>query len=450
MRLLANSLLSLTILATINCQQIGNVKQNHLLPMSIQECDTSGCQAKQLSVTMDANWRWAHNVGGYDACGKDTKYCPDESTCAQNCALDGIEQNDWKNTYGIESVNNNNGISMQYVTGGNVGSRTYLVEGDSYKVFNLKNSEFSVDVDMSQLPCGVNGALYLVEMDQHGGSQPGAKYGTGYCDAQCPKDVKWIQGQANFGKSGACCAEMDIWEANQFANAVTPHPCNFKGLKKCSGSECDGSGICDKSGCDINPYRIGQQDFFGPGSHYKVDTSKPFTVVTQFITADGTYKTDVVEIKRHFVQNGKKITLPQSNIQGLSNLPSDINDKYCHAQTSVFKNENTFSKVGGMKAMSDALGRGMVLVMSIWDDPTSRMLWLDSSFPLNVDEKQPGIKRGPCATNSGEPGQTRGQHGNAKVFYSNIQVGTINSTKVHIHSQAHNKRHSSSHKEFLN
>ena len=27
----------------------------------------------------------------------------------------------------------------------------------------------------------------------------GAKYGTGYCDAQCPHDVKWINGKANSG-----------------------------------------------------------------------------------------------------------------------------------------------------------------------------------------------------------------------------------------------------------
>lgn len=27
--------------------------------------------------------------------------------------------------------------------------------------------------------------------------QGGARYGTGYCDAQCPHDVKWIYGKAN-------------------------------------------------------------------------------------------------------------------------------------------------------------------------------------------------------------------------------------------------------------
>jgi cellulose 1,4-beta-cellobiosidase len=36
------------------------------------------------------------------------------------------------------------------------------VEGFKYKVFKLKNREFTFDVDVSQLPCGLNGALYFV------------------------------------------------------------------------------------------------------------------------------------------------------------------------------------------------------------------------------------------------------------------------------------------------
>ena len=61
---------------------------------------------------------------------------------------------------------------------------------DNYMMFNLKNKEFTFDVDVSKLPCGLNGALYFVQMDQDGGlskypsNTAGAKYGTGYCDAQ--------------------------------------------------------------------------------------------------------------------------------------------------------------------------------------------------------------------------------------------------------------------------
>lgn len=51
--------------------------------------------------------------------------------------------------------------------------------------------------------CGLNGALYFVSMDADGGmskysgNQAGAEYGTGYCDSQCPRDLKFIGGQVS-------------------------------------------------------------------------------------------------------------------------------------------------------------------------------------------------------------------------------------------------------------
>ena len=36
-------------------------------------------------------------------------------------------------------------------------------------MFHLLNKEFTFDVDVSNLPCGLNGALYFVEMDKDGG-----------------------------------------------------------------------------------------------------------------------------------------------------------------------------------------------------------------------------------------------------------------------------------------
>jgi cellulose 1,4-beta-cellobiosidase len=65
-----------------------------------------------------------------------------------------------------------------------------------YQGFNLINQEFTLDIDMSKLGCGLNGAVYFSEMALDGGvsTQPnnkaGAKYGTGYCDSQCPRDLK--------------------------------------------------------------------------------------------------------------------------------------------------------------------------------------------------------------------------------------------------------------------
>ena len=129
-----------------------------------------------------------------------------------------------------------------------------------YVKFNLLNQEFTFDVDVSNLPCGLNGALYFSEMDADGGlsyatNECGAQYGTGYCDAQCPHDMKWINGDdfaanaegwepsendenAGTGHWGSCCAEMDIWEANKITQAYTTHPCSIDKAYKCEGTEC--------------------------------------------------------------------------------------------------------------------------------------------------------------------------------------------------------------------
>lgn len=79
----------------------------------------------------------------------------------------------------------------------------YLMKDDTtYEMFKFTgNQEFTFDVDVSALPCGFNGALYFVSMDADGGlkkysgNKAGAKYGTGYCDAQCPRDLKFINGE---------------------------------------------------------------------------------------------------------------------------------------------------------------------------------------------------------------------------------------------------------------
>lgn len=114
-------------------------------------------------------------------------------------------------------------------------------------------------------------------------NKAGTKYGTGYCDAQCPKDIKFINGKANsdgwapssnnantgYGTTGSCCNEMDIWEANGISNAVTPHVC-VPGNSACTSDTTCGSGdgnrykgYCDKDGCDFNPFRMGTR-FINP------------------------------------------------------------------------------------------------------------------------------------------------------------------------------------------
>lgn len=174
--------------------------------MPIQSCSASGCTTEQTSVVLDANWRWTHVTDGYTNCYTGNKWnataCPDGKTCAQNCAIDGA---DYSGTYGV-STPSSGALKLQFVTkntdGTNVGSRLYLMASDEkYRMFNLLNKEFTFDVDVSNLPCGLNGAVYFSEMDEDGGlskfdtNKAGAKYGTGYCDSQCPQDIKFINGE---------------------------------------------------------------------------------------------------------------------------------------------------------------------------------------------------------------------------------------------------------------
>ncbi|KAG8715403.1 Exoglucanase 1 [Ceratobasidium sp. 423] len=441
-------LLSLSLLSAVRAQQVGTQKAEVHPTLTWQKCTKSGgCQTQsQGKIVLDANWRWVHNTGGYTNCytGQtwDSTLCSDPVKCAQGCALDGA---DYTGTYGINA--NGNSLTLKFVTktdNTNVGSRVYLMADDTkYQMFKLKNQEFTFDVDVSNLPCGLNGALYFAQMEADGGmakysnNKAGAKYGTGYCDAQCPKDIKFINGEANVldwkgastdpnsgtGRYGTCCNEMDIWEANSISTAYTPHPCTVQGQTRCSGSEC--TSYCDQAGCDFNSYRMGVKDFYGKG--YTVNTSQKMTVVTQFITADGTATGALKEIRRLYVQNGKVIQNSKTNISGMSAYDS-ITEAFCTAQKTAFSDTNTFSQKGGYTNMGKAFDSGMVLVLSIWDDHTANMLWLDSNYPTDRSASQPGTARGTCATTSGVPKDIEASTPNASVTYSNIKFGDIGST----------------------
>lgn len=444
-------------------QQRGAQTEEFHPKFTLQQCDhVNGCSEESGQVTIDSNWRWVHKTGSTTNCYTgnkwDTSLCPDVDSCTENCALEGVDSNTWSGTYGVHQYQN--GVQLDFVTQGpyskNIGSRIYYMDTDSsYKLFKLVNKEFTFDTDVSNLDCGLNGALYFVEMPADGdsGQYPtnkcGAKYGTGYCDAQCPHDMKWIAGKANIedwkpsdtdpnagvGKYGICCNEMDIWESNARGQAFTPHSCTPKGYHPCTGTECGDNGadrykgVCDKDGCDLNAYRSGNKTFYGKGSNFVVDSSKPITVVTQFISSDGTDNGDLVEIKRFYVQDGKVIPQAYTNLPGMTGRQfNSLTDENCKNQKAFMGDKNDFAAKGGMKTMGEALKRGMVLVMSLWADFYAHMLWLDSSYPLDKPPTDPGVTRGPCATTSGDPVQVEQQQANAHVMYYNVKYGAINST----------------------
>merc|ERR1711981_1329593 len=240
---------------------------------------------------------------------------------------------------------------------------------------------------------------YFVQMDADGGKSKygnaGAELGLGYCDAQCPHDLKFINNEANMedwkpsetdpnagtGKYGSCCTEIDIWEANKISSAYTMHACSEGVQQRCSGTDCGDNGpdrfkgLCDKNGCDIQSYRLGNTKFFGPGSDFQVDSTKPITVTTQFITNDNTDTGNLVEVKQFYTQNGKTIEHPSYTVNG--NKHDRLTEEFCEDWVATTKDGTNFIQKGGFKAMD----KGVVLVMSLWDDHDVNMLWLDSIYP---------------------------------------------------------------------
>ena len=149
-------------------------------------------------------------------------------------------------------------------------------------------------------------------------------------------------------------------------------------------------------------------------------------MVTQFITDDGTTTGTLTEIRRFYVQNGELIPNSESNISGVSG--NSITTDFCDAQKTAFGDTNYFDQRGGLAGMGTALENGMVLVMSLWDDHYSNMLWLDSDYSTNASGTDPGVARGTCGTDSGVPATIESTEASAKVTYSNIKVGPLNST----------------------
>lgn len=245
--------------------------------------------------------------------------------------------------------------------------------------------------------------------------------------------LSWDPTDPNSGKGkwGSCCAEMDIWEANSISSAFTAHPCTVDGLKKCDndkdcGVETRTSGWCDQDGCDLNAYRGGVQDFFGPGANFKVDTTKKFTVVTQFHTSDNTATGDLVEIKRIFVQDGNVIEHVDTKLDKLTKQYNSLSDEMCENTKGVFGDDNDFKAKGGMAKMGKSMDNGMVLVMSSWDDHAANMLWLDSTYP--TDKTSAGGPRGSCSTDSGKPDDVEKNHPDSNVSFSNIKIGDFGTT----------------------
>ncbi|KIO25536.1 hypothetical protein M407DRAFT_75572 [Tulasnella calospora MUT 4182] len=255
---------------------------------------------------------------------------------------------------------------------------------------------------------------------------------SGGCVSQAGKivlDANWRWAHTTTGYTN--CYSGNAWDASLCPDPATcAQNCAVDGADysgtygiTTSGNALTLNGVCDPDGCDFNSYRQGDTGFYGPGK--TVDTTKKFTIVTQFITDNGTATGKLTEIRRLYVQNGVVI---QNSVNKIAGIPAvnSITDAYCDAQKTTFGDQKQFQAKGGLVGMGQSLARGGVLVLSVWDDYAVNMLWLDSQYP--TDCTKDGCYRGTCATTSGVPTDVEVSAASATVTYSNIRVGDIGST----------------------
>lgn len=136
---------------------------------------------------------------------------------------------------------------------------------------------------------------------------------------------------------------------------------------------------------------------------------------------DATQKEKAVLSGADYVQDGKEIHHPSYSYGAGHNTDSD---EFCAAHKQVFGDRNSFAEKGGMKAMGEAMDRGMVIVISLWDDIAVQMNWLDSHID-NCNLSEPGCKRGPCDPAGGKPETLRQQHLDSSYIVTDLKWDDI-------------------------
>ena len=184
-----------------------------------------------------------------------------------------------------------------------------------YVPLDLRGKSLRWTSDMSRVGCACNAALYLVAMPPRGHGDA-----SGYCDIQ--------------GSGKGECLEIDLLEGNKKAIQTTLHTQ--------TGKSSDGT--CNQYGCAVN-WGKDDQSHYGLGS--MIDSGRPYELDAAFdddghmtvrIQQDGVWH-DYWDV--HSAGNGRK------------GVPEEAS-----------------------KAVADAMGRGLVLTVSLWE-AKDNMAWLN-------------------------------------------------------------------------
>ena len=164
---------------------------------------------------------------------------------------------------------------------------------------------------------------------------------------------------------------------------MTSKPCTLDGLHTCRDYDCwdPWTATCDRHGCDYNPFRVGNTDFFGRGK--TVDTNEPFTYVPcprrrtiTTVANDGRVVTRFTEeaVTQFFIQDGVKIEAPAPVLDGFESIETGgISGEYCDVKAWEFQERDTFIELGGITRQNQILRQPLVLAMSIKDDVSSSL-----------------------------------------------------------------------------
>ncbi|KAH9473310.1 hypothetical protein MJO28_000869 [Puccinia striiformis f. sp. tritici] len=441
-------------------QQVGiHLLQESHPSLKVHVCGSDGlCSDKKMSITLDADIRPLQVLEGMESCISEeerawnTTVCPNSQKCSEQCSLGGVK---YKSVHGIST--HDHGLHLKLFTHGKLTeSRVFLLANEKhYHTFYLKNQQFSFDVDASEVPCGVDAALYFTSMKADGGlsheNRAGAMYGTGYCDAQCPTSLRFIDGKANlegtgqtgkqvFESMGACCPELDLWEGNGLLSAYAAHPCVHSNMSICEGEGCTAQGgLCDHSGCAFASQRVAGNAFYGPSK--TIDTRYKFTVVTQFLTSTGTAQGELVEIRQFYIQNGTVIRQQSVQPPGYVSSSDSITEKFCENNATASGRE--FQKKGGLTAMGRAMDQGMVLVMGLWTDEVTNTLGSIQKIPATRKANLRRINGQICPERTRTQPFIQKHHPDASVHFSNIRIEPINSIPVAVadHYPVRNNEH---------
>lgn len=219
-------------------------------------------------------------------------------------------------------LRHNSGLSLL-----NQRSENWTAEGLTQ--FKLLGKNFSFTVDLSEVGCSCNFALYLISspgLGPHGEFNPGQDRGVQppyYCDAN---DVgnQW-------------CPEVDIMEANNHVLSATLHKCTSPTK---AGHYVD----CDRKGCVGNTAEQGLS--YGPGPGFAINTLKPFRVSTGFIELFGRLAGVVTTL----AQEGREVAMHHENCD-----------------------------VEYLGSIGAAMADGMSMRMSYWGDQPETMAFLDGA-----------------------------------------------------------------------